>query len=62
MQDRLHNTMGVLDVFFQFLPWGVATFMAVLAGIIWQGRQRLENVNKPKKMQSRLVDNKLFYR
>lgn len=54
--------MGVLDVFFQFLPWGVATFMAVLAGIIWQGRQRLENVNKPKKMQSRWVDNKLFYR
>lgn len=61
MQDRLHNTMGMLDVFFQFFPLGVVTFMAVLSGIIWQGRQRLENVYKPKTMQSRWVDNQLFY-
>ena len=51
-----------MDVFFQSLPWEVATVTAVLAGVIWQGRQRLENVNKPKNMQSRWVDNKLFYR
>lgn len=42
----------MLDAFLQFFPWGVATVIAVLAGIMWQGRQRQGNINKPKRMQS----------